>query len=345
MKGTYFLGNKLFETKEIPDPIPSKGEVRIKVKACGVCGTDVHIYEGSKGSAQVTPPIILGHEFSGIVDAVGEGVDNVAIGDHVTVDPNMYCGKCHYCHIGKKHLCENLRAYGVNENGGFAEMCIVKQEQCYKLNNDIPFQFGAMTEPLACAIHGINLADIRVGDSVCIIGGGAIGLLMVQLARHAGASTVFLSEPVEFRRKIALEVGADETLDPIHENILEKIKNHIGTNGVDHVIECVGNSIALRQGLEICDKGGVLVIFAVHPTDETDLISPFAIYQKELTIKGSFINPDTHERAVSMINNHQIMLEPLITHSFPVDQLENAILMQKSDKSIKVIIEPNNKQQ
>ena len=133
MNGSYFLGNQSFEVRPLPDQEPGPGCVRVRVAACGVCGTDVHIYHGGKGSADVKPPVVLGHEFSGVVEALGPGVDTLALGDHVTVDPNMYCGKCHYCRIGKKQLCTGLQAYGVNLNGGFAETCVVKQEQCYRL--------------------------------------------------------------------------------------------------------------------------------------------------------------------------------------------------------------------
>ena len=188
MNGSYFLGNQSFEVRPLPDQQPGPGCVRVRVAACGVCGTDVHIYHGGKGSADVKPPVVLGHEFSGVVEALGPGVDTLALGDHVTVDPNMYCGKCHYCRIGKKQLCTGLQAYGVNLNGGFAETCVVKQEQCYRLFPSVPLKYGAMTEPLACAVHGIDRANIRHGDTVCVLGGGAVGLMMVQLARMAGAA-------------------------------------------------------------------------------------------------------------------------------------------------------------
>ena len=340
MKGNFFLGNREFEVRELPGLIPGRGEVRVRVAACGVCGTDVHIYHGSKGSADVTPPVVLGHEFAGVVEAVGPGVDAVAVGDHVTVDPNMYCGKCHYCQIGKKQLCTNLQAYGVNRNGGFAEACVVKQEQCYRLDPQVPLKYGAMTEPLACALHGLDRANIRQGDTVCILGGGAVGLMMVQLARQAGASKVLLSEPVLRRREIGLMVGADAAIDPIHEDLSARVRETVGMDGVDVVIECVGNSIAVKQGLQICKRGTTLVLFAVHPMDELDQVSPFEIYNKELTIVGSIINPDTHGRAAAMINSGRIQLEPLITHSFPMEELEQAILMQMSNESIKVLVEP-----
>lgn len=340
MKGNFFLGNRKFEVRELTDMTPGAGEVLVKVAACGVCGTDVHIYHGGKGSADVEPPVVLGHEFSGVIEAVGPGVDAVMVGDHVTVDPNMYCGKCHYCQNGKKQLCTSLKAYGVNLNGGFAQGCVVKQEQCYKLDKKIPLRYGAMVEPLACAIHGIDRAEIRVGDTVCVLGGGAIGLLMVQLAKLSGASKVLLSEPVEKRREIGLKLGADGAVDPIHENLTAWVKKETGMDGVDVVIECVGNSIAVKQAFDICKRGTRVVLFAVHPVNEMDEINPFDIFNKELTITGSLINPDTHARAAAMINSGRIELAPLLTHSFPIKELEQAILTQMGNESIKVLVEP-----
>ena len=341
MKGNFFLGNRKFEVRELSDMAPENGEVRIKVAACGVCGTDVHIYHGGKGSADVTPPVVLGHEFSGVVEEVGSGVTTVQVGDHVTVDPNMYCGKCEYCQSGRKQLCTHLQAYGVNLNGGFAEACVVKQEQCYKLEPELPLRYGAMTEPLACAIHGIDRAGIRQGDTVCILGGGAIGLLMVQLARMEGASCVLLSEPVEKRREIGLKVGADGAVDPIHQDLSAWVKEQTGSDGVDVVIECVGNSIALKQAFEICKRGTKILLFAVHPVEEMDTFNAFDIYNRELTITGSIINPDTHGRAVAMINSGRIDLDPILTHVFPIEKLEEAILTQMGNESIKVLVEPS----
>ena len=342
MKGNFFLGNGRFEVRSLTDLTPGLGEVRVRVAACGVCGTDVHIYHGEKGSAEVMPPVILGHEFSGVVEAVGPGVKHVAIGDHVAVDPNMYCGVCRSCRRGKKQLCENLRAYGVNMNGGFAEACVVRQEQCYRLDPSVPLAWGAMSEPLACAIHGIGRAGIHYGDIVCVIGGGAVGLLMVQLAKIAGASAVILSEPVRIRREIGLQLGADAAIDPVHEDLSAGIDRVVGHDAVDVIIECVGTSIALKQALLIAKRGSTLVLFSVHSPDERIDISPFEIYQKELTITGSMIDPDTFGRAVSLINSGRIQLAPILTHSFPVEELEQAILTQQGKESIKVLVEPAN---
>ena len=340
MKATYFLGNGQFETRKEPIPAIGPSDVLVKVAACGICGTDVHIYHGDKGSAAVNPPVVLGHELSGTVIKTGVGVKALKEGDRVSVDPNCYCGRCHYCQIGKKQLCTNLFAVGVNRNGGFAEYCAVPEAQCYPLAPSVPLKFGAMAEPLACCLHGIDRAGIRAGDTVCVIGGGAIGLMMVQLAKLRGASFVILSEPVAMRREIGLKLGADRAVNPFHENLTEAIRACTGMPGTDVVIECVGNTAAVRQAFEAAKRGTTVLLFSVPKADTFHPLSLDDVYQKELTILGSMINPDTHGRAVELINRGKVRLEEIITHSFPVEALEQAIRMQMSDESIKVIIEP-----
>ena len=340
MKANYFLGNGQFEVREEPIPGIGADDVLVRVAACGICGTDVHIYHGDKGSAEVHPPVVLGHELSGTVVRVGEHVKSLQEGDHVSIDPNHYCGKCHYCQIGKKQLCANLYAVGVNRNGGFEEYCAVPENQCYLLTPDVPLKYGAMAEPLACCIHGIDRAGIRVGDTVCVIGGGAIGLIMVQLAKLSGASCVILSEPVAMRREIGLKVGADHTIDPFRENISDAIRSFTGQPGTDVVIECVGNTAAVRQAFEATKRGTTVLLFSVPKADTFHELSLEDVYQKELTILGSMINPDTHGRAVELINKGRVRFEEIVTHSFPVEKLQEAIQMQMSDESIKVIVEP-----
>ena len=340
MRGTYFLGDGTFETRTMPAHPLSENEVLIQVAACGVCGTDVHIFHGDKGSAEVNPPVVLGHELAGTVVEVGAQVRGVKPGDRVAVDPNQYCGKCHYCKIGKKQLCEHLYAIGVNRDGGFAQYCYVPETQCFLLGDGVPLEHGAMAEPLACCLHGIDRAQIRAGDTVLIIGGGAIGLLMVQLAKLSGASIVLLSEPVALRREIGLEIGADAVIDPLQDDIQERIAQFTGRHGVDVVIECVGNISATAQAFAAAKRGATILLFSVPKAGATHPLSLEDVYQKELKIIGSLINPDTHQRAVDLINRGKILLTPIITHRFPLEQVKEAIQMQMSSQSIKVLVVP-----
>lgn len=343
MKGSFFVGadkTPKFEVRDMTFGSLGPHDVLVNNKACGICGTDVHIYHGEKGSAEVTPPVVLGHEFAGVVVEVGSEVTGVKPGDHVALDPNMYCNQCMPCRMGKKQECEHLFALGVNVNGGFAEYAVCPETQCFKVRDDISFDEAAMAEPLACVVHGIDQAQIQPGQTVLVIGGGTIGLMMVQMARLCGASTVILSEPVEMRRKIGMEVGADAAIDPIHENVPERIKEICGRDGADVVIECVGKPFAVEQAFSAAGFAATILLFSVPGVDATVPLPLFDVYKKELRIVGSMINPDTHQRAVNLINNKRLELKKLITHTYDLEHMDEAIHMQMSAESIKVVVHP-----
>ncbi len=343
MKGCFFVGAEhepKFEVREMTFGPLGPHDILVNNKACGICGTDVHIYHGEKGSTEVTPPVVLGHEFAGVVAKVGEEVTSFKPGDHVAMDPNMYCGQCVPCRVGKKQECEHLFALGVNVNGGFAEYAVCPETQCFKVREDISFDEAAMAEPLACVIHGIDQAQIRPGQVVLVIGGGIIGLMMVQMARICGASTVILSEPVKMRRKIGMEVGADATIDPIHEDVPQKIWEICGRKGADVVIECVGKPFAVEQAFKAAGFAATILLFSVPGVDATVPLPLFDVYKKELKIVGSMINPDTHQRAVDLINSGRLQLKKLITHTYDLEHMDEAIHMQMSAESIKVVVHP-----
>lgn len=338
MKASRFLGNKTFAVTDLPTPHAGPGELVLRNQVCGVCGTDVHIYHGEPGSADVNPPVVLGHEYSGEVVEVGEGVTGFAVGDHVTVDPNIYCGHCAYCQNGKKQLCPSMEAIGVTRDGGFAQYSLIPASQAFKLEPTVPWEAAAMAEPLACCLHGIDLAGIQVGDKVCVVGGGAIGLLMVQLAKLSGASQIVLSEPNEKRHQVGLQLGANAALDPTRPDAQEAFAQVLD-GGANVVIECVGNVPAVKSAFQFAGKGATVLLFSVPKVDATFDLPLFDVYKKELTIKGSFVNPDTHARAVALINSGKVDFGPIITHRFTLDQLPEAIAMQMSDASIKVVVE------
>ncbi len=343
MKGSFFVGadqNPKFEVRKMTFGLLGPHDVLVNNKACGICGTDVHIYHGEKGSADVTPPVVLGHEFAGIVAEIGSEVTSVKVGDHVAMDPNMYCNQCMPCRMGKKQECEHLFALGVNVNGGFAEYAVCPETQCFKVREDISFDEAAMAEPLACVVHGIDQAQIQPGQVVLVIGGGTIGLMMVQMARLCGASTIILSEPVKMRRKIGIEVGADAAIDPIHENVPQRIKEICGRDGADVVIECVGKPFAVEQAFSAAGFAATILLFSVPGVDATVPLPLFDVYKKELRIVGSMINPDTHQRAVNLINSGRLELKKLITHVYDLEHMDEAIHMQMSAESIKVVVHP-----
>lgn len=340
MKGCYFLGNGTFEVRTMTEHPLGDEEVLIENRAAGVCGTDVHIRQGEKGSADVTPPVILGHEYSGIVRAVGSKVTTVRPGDCVTVDPNIYCGKCRPCRNGQKQYCENLFAIGVNRDGGFAECSYVPQSQVFPMNPSIGFEAMAMTEPLACCIHGIEQVRLQSGDTVLVIGGGAIGLLMVQLALLRGASRVILSEPIAHRRNIGVELGACGAIDPNAGDLPAQLRQMTGRADADVIIECVGNTCATAQAVALAARGARILLFSVPKPDATYALPLMDVFQKELHLMGSFINPNSHQQAVDLLSAGRIRTDILISHRFGLDEVDKAIAMQMSSESIKVLVLP-----
>lgn len=312
------------------------GEILIQVQACGVCGTDVHIVDGTSRS---TPPVVLGHEYAGIVVDVGKGTNDIVVGQHVAVDPNISCGRCFYCRRGLVHLCENLRALGVDIDGGMSEYCIVPFSQIYKLPQDFTPEVSVFIEPVSCAIHGIDLARIKTGDTVVIIGGGTIGLIMLQLAISAGAAKVFVVEPLEYKRKLAGELGADVVLNPMEEDIQSAILDltHVGA---DVVIECVGKTSTSEGAIDLVRRGGIVDLFGVCSRGEKMSVEPNKIYFKELTLVGSYVNPHTFDRSIAMLQSGRIKIDKLKTDSFPLDGVHEALRYQREGKTIKSIIRP-----
>lgn len=311
MKSSVFYAKHDFRIEEREIPAYGANDVLIKVSACGICGTDVHIYEGDPGSADVTKPTILGHEFSGEVTAVGSDVKHIKVGDRVCVDPNWYCGNCTPCRDGVVHYCENMLSYGVTLDGGFAEYCAVNERQVYKLGDNTSYEQGAMVEPLGCCLHGIDMCEIKTGDKVVVIGGGMIGLLMMQLARLEGASKVALLEPVEAKREVALKMGADVCIDSINQDVKAELKK-AGFNTVNCVIECVGRTQTIEQAVTIAGNKAVIMMFGLTKPDETISIKPFEVFKKEIVFKASFINPCTQQRALDLIDSGRVDVTSMI---------------------------------
>lgn len=339
MKSAVFYGRHDLRVEETAVPKPGPGEVLIQVKACGVCGTDIHIYDGDQGAAEVTPPAILGHEFSGIVVETGCGVREVSVGDRVCIDPNRYCGVCDFCRSGEVHFCEHMVGYGTTVNGGFAEYCVVNESQVYRLGDRTTFEQGAMAEPVACCLHGIDLCGIKPGDQVVVIGGGMIGLLMVQLAKLAGAARVALLEPVEKKREMGRKLGADICIDPLREDVKKKL-SETGMNWVRTVIECAGLPSTMEQALELAGRKATVMMFGLTKPDAVISLKPFVVFKKELTIKASYINPNTQQRALQLIDSGRLDVESMVCPAVGLEQLEEVLSNPKMRAEGKYIVIP-----
>lgn len=320
MKAAVFYGVNDIRIEEHEMPAVGETDVLIKVKACGVCGTDVHIFHGDKGAADVNPPVILGHEFSGLVAEVGPGVRNFKPGDRVCVDPNKYCGQCDPCRNGLVHFCENMTGYGTTTNGGFAEYCAVDERQLYKLDQRVSYTAGAMTEPLACCLHGVDMCGIKPGSHVLIIGAGMIGLLIMQLAKLSGAAKVAVMELAREKIMQARQLGADLVIDPASCNPAEALAN-AGFGRIDTVIECVGKTQTISQAIELAGYKATVMMFGLTAPDDVLNLKPFDVFRKELTLKASYINPCTCGRALDIINNERIDVTSMIAEACGLEKL------------------------
>lgn len=339
MKSAIFYGKHSMKVEDVNKPNIGKDDVLIKVMACGVCGTDVHIYEGDEGAAECTPPTILGHEFSGIVEAVGEGVTNVKVGEKVCVDPNNICGECYYCREGIGHFCEAMIGIGTTTNGGFAQYCSVNKKQVYRIDENTTFEAGAMAEPVACCLHGIDMCDIKPGSTVMVIGGGMIGLIMLQLAKLEGAHKIVLLEPVQGKRDMAKKLGADICIDPLNEDV-EAILKANGIERINTVIECAGLKSTIKQAIEYAGKNSTVMMFGLTKPNDTIDIKPFDIFKKEVVLKSSFINPYTQDRAVKLINSGKIDVTSMVYEVCSLEKLEKVLSSPELRSKGKYIVNP-----
>ncbi len=303
------LFEKAFKLDLVNYPLNRMGEkdLRIRVETCGVCRTDLHIYSGE---APASPPVILGHEYVGAIVEIGSKVSGFQIDEKVAVDPNITCGYCSFCKKGKVNLCKNLVALGVNIDGGFAEYSVIPASQAYHLPEDFPAKRAAFAEPLSCCLRGIQQASIEMADSVAIVGGGTIGLLMLQLVRLSGAAKTILLEPITRKQEIAKQLSADFVLDSNQHDVVDKLRD-ITEGGADVVIECVGSSKAAELAVKIAKRGGRVVLFGLAERNATIELNLQDLFFRELAIKSSLLNPFTFQRAVDLLISNKIRVEPL----------------------------------
>lgn len=339
MKAAVFYKKNDLRIEEIEKPIPKPGEVQIRVKACGICGTDVHIYNGDGGCFPTPEGTVLGHEFAGIVESVCDGVISVKPGDRVCVDPNKMCGECYFCKSGIGHFCEKMTGIGTGVNGGFAEYCCVPQSQVYKIGDNTTYEAAAMAEPVSCCLHGIDMCNILPGDTVAIIGGGMIGMIMLQLASLSGAGKLIMIEPVASKREIAKKLGADICIEPINNNVQNVLKQ-MGTDRISTVIECVGKTVTIEQAITIAGKNSTVLMFGLTAPEDTISVKPFEIFQKEIVVRSSFINPYTQYRAVELIDSGKIDVSSFVYSHEALEKLpeilSNPLLRSKGKYIIKL---------
>jgi len=318
-------------------PQPQPGEVLLRVRSVTVCRSDLHWYEyGRIGDTVSDAPFVLGHEFCGEVVAVTPGVDRVKQGDLVAVDPAMSCGHCRYCVEGNPNLCSNLLFAGIPPtDGALQEYMTYEPRFLYPLPAGFSADDGALLEPLGVAIHAWDLAKLRVGETVAIVGCGPIGLLLVQLARIAGATEILTVEPLAYRRDLAADLGAIP-LSPDDDLVAQT-----GGHGVDVAIEVAGAVAAQEEAAQIVKRGGTVVLIGIPPEDQV-MMTHQLVRRKGLTIKLCRRMKLVYPRAIALVERGMIELAPLLTHRFPLEQGDMAFRMVRDyeDRVVKAAVYP-----
>jgi 2-desacetyl-2-hydroxyethyl bacteriochlorophyllide A dehydrogenase len=322
--------------KDLPVPSPGPGEVVVAVKACGICGTDVHIYEGEFPPSPY--PLVPGHEMAGVVAATGHGVDTVKEGDPVAVDPSLFCGRCFFCRTNRGNLCENWGAIGDTTDGGFAEYVRAPAKNAYRLPPRMSFSEGAFVEPLSCVVYALRRMPITPGDEVLIFGAGPMGLLLLQAVKHAGASTVAAVDLKPARLEVARTLGADVTATP--GPALQEVVDRTIPRGFDVVIDATGSPRVVQEAFEYIRRGGRLLIFGVSPAGAPARFEPFQVYNKDLTIYGSMAVNNTFIPAIRLLESGAVRVLPILSHTLPLGQYTQALELFRSGDALKIQLSP-----
>ncbi|MGB8031384.1 MAG: galactitol-1-phosphate 5-dehydrogenase [Terracidiphilus sp.] len=342
MKALLLSQYKQLDIVDLPTPKPAEDELLIRIQACGICGSDVHGYDGSTGRR--LPPIVMGHEAAGIVESAGSA-GNFRAGDHVTFDSTVYCSKCFYCQRGQINLCENREVIGVStpafrRMGAFAEFVTVPARIAYHLPESMPYAHAAMIEAVSVAVHAVSLTPIALDDTVVVVGAGMIGLLTLQAVRAAGTGRVFVVDLDDSRLKLARNLGATQTFNSRSAGVIAQILDLTSGRGADAAMECVGSTIPVKLALDSVRKGGsVTLIGNVAPTVELGLQSTVT---RQIRLQGSCASSGEYPACISLMSRGAIRVEPLIS---AVARLEDGAswfhrLYEREPGLLKVVLEP-----
>ncbi len=349
MKALVWHGKEDVRISDVPEPSAGKGEVKIKIQACGICGSDLHEYRSGpviipRKPHPLTgnePPVIIGHEFAGDVVEVGEGVNKIAVGDRVSVNACLVCHECYWCKKGEYNLCAKLGSIGFAHDGGFAEFVSVPEYTCYKIPESVSYEVGSFVEPVAVAVHAVKRSRIKAGDTVAVVGAGPIGILVMQSAFASGAGRVFVVEPMPSRRELAKKLGATEVFDPTEGDAGKMI--HPLTDGLraDIAFECVGKAASLETALKISGKGARIVIAGIFTNPVEFPFIRMQAHEKELI--GSSAYPDEFPAAINFLADGRVKVDSLISSRIKLDEIiEKGFkeLIENPAKHIKIIVSP-----
>jgi D-arabinitol dehydrogenase (NADP+) len=323
---------------EVSDPMPGPGEVRLRSRVTGVCGTDVHLHDGEFFPVY---PLIPGHEVIGEVDMLGEQAEGLAIGQLVALDNMLTCGLCDKCRQGRPNYCRHLRALGVTDPGGFAEYLVAPAAKCYPVD-DLDLDTAVLTEPVACAIHGLDVLAMRPGSDVLVLGAGPSGLILTQLLRQSGAGRLTVAAPTEAKLELAHHFGADGTvrIGREHPDAGAGALSDLAPEGFDIVIDATGALGVLNRALGMVRDGGTLFVYGMADKAARLPVSPYDVFRRELTIKGSFAQCFSFDRAVLALRHGRVRSDGLITHRFPLASYPQAVATVRNDRAcVKAVVQ------
>jgi D-arabinitol dehydrogenase (NADP+) len=335
VKAAYYEAVHEIDVREAPDPEPGPEDVLIRVHSCGICGTDQHIFDGDVGGPL---PLIGGHELAGEVVSVGAEVpDDFPVGGRVAVEPNISCGSCFYCQRGQVNHCLRWSAIGVTRDGGFADYVVAPATNVYRVG-EMDYEVAAFIEPLSCVVYGLKRLEIPLGANVLIYGAGPIGLLMLQLVRHGGASEIAVVDLKQDKLDLAGTLGATITVaaGPSADPALREAS----PLGFDVVIDCTGVPSVVEHTFTHVRNNGKLLFFGVNPPDARISISPYEVYRRDLQIFGSFALRFTFQDALALLESGAVDVKPLLSERLPIDRFAEALGLAGSGEALKVQIQP-----
>ncbi|MES2463942.1 MAG: galactitol-1-phosphate 5-dehydrogenase [Armatimonadota bacterium] len=312
---------KQLKMTDIPRPRPEAGEVLIQIRAVGICGSDVHGYDG--GSGRRVPPLVMGHEASGVVAEVGAGVTDFQPGDRVTFDSTVYCGQCYFCRRGEVNLCDDRQVLGVStgeyrRNGAFAEYLSVPQRIVYKIPDALTFERAALIEPTTVAVHAVNITPITLGDTAVVVGVGMIGLLTVQALRLAGCGRVIAIDVDDVKLKTAADLGAAIQINSRTSDAVAQVKELTGGRGADVVVEAVGATAPIQTALDSVRKGGTVTLIGnVSPKIELSLQS---VVTRQIRLQGSCASSGEYPACIELLGSGAIQVDPMISAVAPLSE-------------------------
>lgn len=325
---------------DVPDPAPGPGQVVVATTLAGVCGTDVHI---DAGGFFAEFPLTPGHEIAGRVVACGPGVEGLSAGQPVAVDNASACGRCSECGRGDPLFCRNFRSLGVNAPGGFAEQVLTPANKVFDAG-DIPAELAVLAEPLACAVHGMDVLALKPGADVVMLGSGTTGLLLAQLIIHGGAGRLTVAAPTEFKRALAQSYGVDRVVRISRgqpEGTLATLSS-MTAGGYDVAIDATGAPELVQLLPQLVRPNGTLMVYGMCDADQLVQWSPYDIFRRQLTVKGSFAQVNCFDRSLAMLRSGRIRGDGLITHRFGLGEYGKALAAVRSDpSSLKVVIAPD----